>query len=70
MIDTTIHIEKILDELIINNPEKAKDAEGNIIKYRWFVGQIMKITNGTLNPFTVSKIVKKRFNIDINSISY
>jgi aspartyl-tRNA(Asn)/glutamyl-tRNA(Gln) amidotransferase subunit B len=53
-------LEKIVDEIVANNPDKVADAKANPKAIGWFVGQVMKASGGTANPQTVNKLLKKR----------
>ena len=53
-------IEKIIDIIIINNPNQveALSTKPNLIG--WFVGQVMKESQGKANPKTVNDILNKK----------
>ena len=53
-------IEKIIDVIIINNPNQveALSTKPNLIG--WFVGQVMKESQGKANPKTVNDILNKK----------
>jgi aspartyl-tRNA(Asn)/glutamyl-tRNA(Gln) amidotransferase subunit B len=56
-------IEAIIDEIIANNPdqvEKVKDKPGLI---GWFVGQVMKASQGKANPQAVNQILKEKLGL-------
>ena len=56
-------IEAIVDEIIANNPdqvEKVKDKPGLI---GWFVGQVMKASQGKANPQAVNQILKEKLGL-------
>ncbi|TLP48860.1 Asp-tRNA(Asn)/Glu-tRNA(Gln) amidotransferase subunit GatB [Cohaesibacter sp. CAU 1516] len=56
-------IEAIVDDIIANNPdqvEKVKDKPGLI---GWFVGQVMKASQGKANPQAVNQILKDKLGI-------
>ena len=57
-------IETVVDEIIANNPdqvEKVKDKPGLL---GWFVGQVMKQTQGKANPQAVNQILKDKLGLD------
>ncbi|WP_316861636.1 Asp-tRNA(Asn)/Glu-tRNA(Gln) amidotransferase subunit GatB [uncultured Cohaesibacter sp.] len=57
-------IEAIVDDIIANNPdqvEKVKDKPGLI---GWFVGQVMKASQGKANPQAVNQILKDKLGLD------
>ncbi|WP_321340500.1 Asp-tRNA(Asn)/Glu-tRNA(Gln) amidotransferase subunit GatB [uncultured Cohaesibacter sp.] len=56
-------IEAIVDDIIANNPaqvEKVKDKPGLI---GWFVGQVMKASQGKANPQAVNQILKDKLGL-------
>jgi aspartyl-tRNA(Asn)/glutamyl-tRNA(Gln) amidotransferase subunit B len=53
-------LEKILLEIIKNNPAAADDLRGGNKKATaFFVGQAMKATKGKANPKTVNELLEK-----------
>ncbi|AQX27867.1 MULTISPECIES: Asp-tRNA(Asn)/Glu-tRNA(Gln) amidotransferase subunit GatB [unclassified Bartonella] len=57
-------IERVVDEIIINNPDKVAQTRKKPALVGWFVGQVMKATEGKANPQTVNKLVKIKLGID------
>jgi aspartyl-tRNA(Asn)/glutamyl-tRNA(Gln) amidotransferase subunit B len=53
-------LEKIVDEIVANNPDKVADAKANPKAVGWFVGQVMKASGGKANPRTVNELLRKR----------
>ena len=54
-------IEKVVDEVIENNSEQVKGYKSGKEKlFGFFVGQVMKKTQGKANPQTVNKILKDK----------
>ena len=54
-------IEKVIDEIITKNSEQVKDYQSGKDKlFGFFVGQVMKETQGKANPQTVNKILKEK----------
>ena len=56
-------IEAIIDEIIAGNPDqvaKVKDKPGLI---GWFVGQVMKASQGKANPQAVNQILKEKLGL-------
>lgn len=56
-------IEKIVDDLIANNPDNVsayKSGRNNLLG--WFVGQTLKATQGKANPAIVSEIICDKLN--------
>ena len=56
-------LEKIVDEILANNPDKVADAKANPKAIGWFVGQVMKETQGKANPAAVNDILKAKLGI-------
>ncbi len=57
-------IEAIIDDIIANNPdqvEKYRDGKSNLIG--WFVGQVMKASQGKANPKAVNDILRPKLDI-------
>ncbi|HLB57185.1 MAG TPA: Asp-tRNA(Asn)/Glu-tRNA(Gln) amidotransferase GatCAB subunit B, partial [Gammaproteobacteria bacterium] len=60
-ITDTSAIEKIIDEIIANNPTQLADYRSGKDKlFGYFVGLAMKETKGKANPQTVNALLKKR----------
>ncbi|MGC2855276.1 Asp-tRNA(Asn)/Glu-tRNA(Gln) amidotransferase subunit GatB [Novispirillum sp. DQ9] len=54
-------IEAACDAVIAANPEKAQDVrDGKEKLIAWFIGQVMKATQGKANPGTLQEILKKK----------
>ena len=54
-------IESAVNEVITSNPEQADQVRGGNDKaIGWFVGQVMKATQGKANPQTVNEFLRKR----------
>ena len=53
-------LEKLVDEIVANNPDKVADAKANPKAIGWFVGRVMKASGGKANPQTVNALLKKR----------
>jgi aspartyl-tRNA(Asn)/glutamyl-tRNA(Gln) amidotransferase subunit B len=56
-------LEKIVDEIVANNPDKLADAKANPKAIGWFVGQVMKASGGKANPQTVNELLRKRIGV-------
>ena len=56
-------IETIVDDIIANNPEKAKQAKAKPTLIGWFVGQVMKASGGKANPQAVNELLKKKLGL-------
>ena len=54
-------IEKLIDKVITDNPDKVKEYKSGKDKlYGFFVGQVMKVSGGKANPQLVNEILKKK----------
>lgn len=59
----TGEVEKIIDEVIANNPEQVEQFKAGKDKVMgFFVGQVMKATQGKANPGQVNQILKKKLS--------
>jgi len=56
-------IEKLVDEIVANNPDKVADAKTNPKAIGWFVGQVMKSSGGKASPQAVNEILKAKLGI-------
>jgi aspartyl-tRNA(Asn)/glutamyl-tRNA(Gln) amidotransferase subunit B len=56
-------IEAAVDEVIAANPDKAAEARAKPKMASWFVGQVMKATQGKANPQSVTAILKRRLGL-------
>jgi aspartyl-tRNA(Asn)/glutamyl-tRNA(Gln) amidotransferase subunit B len=56
-------IEKAVDNVIANNPDKVADAKTNPKAIGWFVGQVMKASGGKANPQTVNDLLKAKLGL-------
>ena len=61
-ISDTGAIEKIIDEILTDNPEQVEKAKENPKLAGWFVGQVMQKTGGQANPGMVNQILAKKLN--------
>ena len=56
-------IEKIIDEVIANNPKQLQDYRSGKEKlFGFFVGQVMKVSQGKANPTQVNELLKKKLS--------
>jgi aspartyl-tRNA(Asn)/glutamyl-tRNA(Gln) amidotransferase subunit B len=53
-------IEKVIDEIIAKNPDKAEQARAKPQLAGWFVGQVMKASGGKANPQAVNDLLKAK----------
>jgi len=56
-------IEKIVDEVVSKNPDKALDLKTNPKALGWFVGQVMKASGGKANPQAVNDLLRQKLGI-------
>ncbi|HLJ00825.1 MAG TPA: Asp-tRNA(Asn)/Glu-tRNA(Gln) amidotransferase subunit GatB [Bradyrhizobium sp.] len=56
-------IEKLVDEIINANPDKAAQAKAKPQALGWFVGQVMKSSGGKANPQAVNDLLKSKLGI-------
>ena len=60
-ITDTGEIESMIDALIADNADQAQQyRDGNTKVAGWFVGQIMKASQGKANPQMVNELLKKK----------
>jgi aspartyl-tRNA(Asn)/glutamyl-tRNA(Gln) amidotransferase subunit B len=60
-ITDTGEIETMIDQLIADNPDQAQQyRDGNTKVAGWFVGQMMKASQGKANPQMVNELLKKK----------
>ena len=59
----TSAIEKVVDEILAKNPDKTADVKTKPQALGWFVGQVMKATEGKANPQAVNDLLKKKLGI-------
>ena len=52
-------IEKVVDEIIAANPDKVEQVKAKPTMLGWFVGQVMKASQGKANPQAVNEILKR-----------
>ncbi len=57
-------IEKIVDEILAANAEKAEQAREKQGLLGWFVGQVMKASQGKANPKAVNDMLKAKIGIE------
>ena len=56
-------IEAIVDEIVAANPDKAAQAREKPGLLGWFVGQVMKASQGKANPQAVNQLLKDKIGI-------
>ena len=56
-------LEKIIDELIAANPGQAAAVKDKPQAIGWFVGQVMKATQGKANPGVINQLLKTKLGL-------
>jgi aspartyl-tRNA(Asn)/glutamyl-tRNA(Gln) amidotransferase subunit B len=56
-------IKKAVDDVIAANPEKVEQAKEKPAMVGWFVGQVMKATQGKASPQAVNELLKAKLGI-------
>jgi aspartyl-tRNA(Asn)/glutamyl-tRNA(Gln) amidotransferase subunit B len=56
-------IEKAVDAVIAANPDKVAQVQAKPTMLGWFVGQVMKSTDGKANPAAVNEVLKKKLGL-------
>jgi aspartyl-tRNA(Asn)/glutamyl-tRNA(Gln) amidotransferase subunit B len=56
-------IEKVVDDIVAANPDKAVQAKEKPALIGWFVGQVMKSSGGKANPQAVNDLLKAKLDI-------
>lgn len=56
-------IEKMVDEIVAANPDQVAKAQQNPKLMGWFVGQVMKASQGKANPQAVNEILKSKLGL-------
>ena len=57
-------IEKAVNEIIAQNPDKIAAVLAKPSMLGWFVGQVMKSTGGKANPHTVNDLLRQKLGIN------
>jgi aspartyl-tRNA(Asn)/glutamyl-tRNA(Gln) amidotransferase subunit B len=53
-------IEPIAADIIAANPDQVAKLENNPKIFGWFVGQVMKATQGQANPQLVNEVLRRK----------
>jgi len=56
-------IERIVDDILASNPDKAGQAKTKPAVIGWLVGQVMKASGGKANPQTVNDLLRKKLGV-------
>jgi aspartyl-tRNA(Asn)/glutamyl-tRNA(Gln) amidotransferase subunit B len=57
-------IEKIVDDIVAKNSDKAADVKTKPQALGWFVGQVMKAMGGRANPQAVNELLRKKLGVE------
>ncbi len=57
-------IEAIVDEIVAANPDKVQQALEKPGLLGWFVGQVMKASQGKANPQAVNELLRKKIGLE------
>lgn len=60
----TAEIERVVNEVIAANPDKVEQVKSKPTLAGWFVGQVMKATQGKANPQAVNALVKEKLGLE------
>jgi aspartyl-tRNA(Asn)/glutamyl-tRNA(Gln) amidotransferase subunit B len=56
-------IERLVDEIIAASPDKVQQVKAKPALAGWFVGQVMKASDGKANPKAVNDLLKRKLEI-------
>ena len=56
-------IERVVDDIVARNPDKAAQAREKPQLAGWFVGQVMKASGGKANPQAVNTLLKQKLGL-------
>ncbi|MEG9883251.1 MAG: Asp-tRNA(Asn)/Glu-tRNA(Gln) amidotransferase subunit GatB [Hyphomicrobiales bacterium] len=59
----TAAIEAVVDDIIAANPDRAEQVKAKPKMIGWFVGQVMKATDGKANPQAANTILERRLGL-------
>ena len=62
-VSDTGELELIIDNIIQNNPDQVMAVKEKPKLMGWFVGQVMKETNGKANPKLVNELLNSKLNV-------
>jgi aspartyl-tRNA(Asn)/glutamyl-tRNA(Gln) amidotransferase subunit B len=57
-------LEKLVEQTIAANPEKAEQARSKPALLGWFVGQVMKASGGKANPQAVNALLRTKLGVE------
>jgi aspartyl-tRNA(Asn)/glutamyl-tRNA(Gln) amidotransferase subunit B len=55
-------LERIAADIIAANPDQAAKLQSNPKVFGWFVGQVMRATQGQANPQLVNEVLKRKLD--------
>ena len=61
-VSDTGELEKIIDTIITDNPDQVEAVKLKPKLMGWFVGQVMKETNGKANPKLVNELLNDKLS--------
>jgi aspartyl-tRNA(Asn)/glutamyl-tRNA(Gln) amidotransferase subunit B len=56
-------IERVVDDIVADNPDKVAQAKAKPALIGWFVGQVMKASGGKANPQAVNDLLRRKLGI-------
>src|SRR5262249_26734149 len=56
-------IERVVDDIVGKNPDMVEQARTNPKLIGWFVGQVMKASDGKANPQAVNDLLKRKLGV-------
>ena len=62
-VSDTGELESIIDNIIQSNPDQVIAVKEKPKLMGWFVGQVMKETNGKANPKLVNELLNSKLNV-------
>ena len=62
-VSDTGELESVIDNIIQNNPDQVIAVKEKPKLMGWFVGQVMKETNGKANPKLVNELLNSKLNV-------
>ena len=56
-------IERMIDSIIAKNPDKVEQARTKPALIAWFVGEVLKASDGKANPKAVNELLKTKLGV-------
>ena len=56
-------MEKLIDDIIAANPDQVSQIKANSNLLGWFVGKVMKASEGKANPKAVNGLLKAKLGL-------